>query len=157
MVWPLNKDCNAHFLDIFQPVKNVFFISREQQAFYSQHANVTFGNTWYYRLNFIILVYFLARPIYKSRYTNDRYSFERILFMHKITEYTIPHRRRMYKRFIAVPNIYRQVMQFVVEHDICNNVAIHVRRTDMELTHRRRSVTTDDEFHRFINSTSPNV
>ena len=107
---------------------------------------------------FIVLVlYFLARAIYKSRFTNDRYSFERILFMHKITEYTIPHRRRMYKRFIAVPNIYRQVMRFVVEHDICNNVAIHVRRTDMELTHRRRSVTTDDEFYRFINSTSPHV
>ena len=85
----------------------------------SQHANATFDNTWY--------------------------SFERILFMHKITEYTVPLRRKMYMLFKPVPKIAADVVTFVKQHDICNQAAIHVRRTDMELSHRRRSVTTDDE------------
>ena len=127
MIWPLNKDCNSHFLDIFQPVKNLYFISPDQRKFYTQHANITFEMTWY--------------------------SFERILFMHKITEYTIPLRRKIYKMFIPVDKIYNEVVRFVVLNNICNMSAIHVRRTDMELTHRRRSVTTDEELFEFIEST----
>ena len=63
----------------------------------------------------------------------------------------------MYKRYIPLPKIYHDVIRFVVDQDICNCAAIHVRRTDMELTHRRRSVTTDQEFFTYINTTADSV
>ena len=109
MVWDVNGECPGHFLEIFQPIVNVTFVS----------SNIKHQ----------------LEPFAVATYPPSYATFPFILLKHNLTlDPPIWHeqQRRMYSRFQPVNEVQNKVAHFVRKNNICNASAMHIRRTDLD-------------------------
>jgi hypothetical protein len=133
-VWDVNRECPGHFLEVFQPLHNVTFITMKDYPIFASNA-------------------IFSRSPYETSYKN---SYE-ILLYHNITQYTYSEindiRRPYYDLLHPVYTIQQHINTFLYHHTCQYNMsAVHVRHTDLELLliswHDKPS--TDEEFFAFI-------
>lgn len=137
MVWDVNESCRGHFLQTFQAVKGVVFISSHERKLFERFAIKSYFNT--------------DAPIQK------------VLSWHNISlsdDEVIELQRSTYSQFVPVEDIKKAVSEFVHKYHICEASAIHIRRTDMDahpvfLHKYTRNHTSDDDFIAFIESLPP--
>jgi hypothetical protein len=125
--WDINTECPGHFHEVFQPLSQVTFIRQSEydmltpNALYTMHPNFTSYKT--------------AKEIFFNQH-NITYSFDE---WHKI-------RRQLYQ--LLKPSHLIEVIYktFIIEYNICNTSAIHIRKTDLNTS------STDNDFYKFIDS-----
>lgn len=111
MVWELNVACNGHFLEIFQPLENVTFITPSQRPLFKQHALAYDGPSHGNFLQFFTR--FKLETLFPT--INSRLELE----------------KRQYRLFKPVSLVINEVFQFVKRHHICGCIGLHVRQTDL--------------------------
>jgi hypothetical protein len=136
MVWDLNDACPGHFLQLYEPIENVSFISRHDLKYLSPMANKVYPPSF---MNYLEVL--------------NRFSLHR-----KDDPPHIWHQSRllMYSRFRPVHDILQIVSRYVASHQICDMAAIHIRRTDLDeyahRIHRENLTTSDSQYEEFIES-----
>jgi hypothetical protein len=105
-VWEVNDACPGHFLDIFEPVQGVTFISKAEADSMESDVSVL-------------------------RFRPSRDSVEILVkrFITNIGQYRIWDIGL--RKITLRDHIQRKVYGYVVANDICNVYGIHVRRTDL--------------------------
>mmetsp|Transcript_14950 Transcript_14950/g.22489 ORF Transcript_14950/g.22489 Transcript_14950/m.22489 type:complete len:315 (+) Transcript_14950:250-1194(+) len=119
MVWDINPACPGHFLQLFEPIHNVTFITSDEIHLFAPYALHIFPPSY---KNFLeILQYFHLHTSYNSP-----------LHWHTI-------RKNMYSRYIPVPSVISAVGDFVYKYEICTSAGMHIRHTDLDimLKHQR--------------------
>lgn len=135
-VWESNHETPAHFLELFQPIDGITFISMSDydllnsEALFSRSPHVT---------------------SYKSSLEILRY--------HKISinpKQWHHIRRSLYSLLKPVYFIQNIIDEFVKQNEMCQMSAIHVRHTDLEVLMDASNTShfVDDDYFRFI-STRP--
>jgi hypothetical protein len=136
MVWDLNDACPGHFLQLYEPIENVSFISRHDVKYLAPMAN----------------------KIYPPSFMNYLEVLNRFSFHRKDDPPHIWHlsRLEMYSRFRPVVDILQIVSRYVASHKICEMAAIHIRRTDLDdyvhHTHQENHTISDAQYEEFIES-----
>eukprot|EP01041_Mallomonas_annulata_P007721 gene7721-15800_t len=131
MEWNKNLQCTGHFLEGFEPISNITFISHESREIFQPIAKHSLQNT-------------NQPPI--------------ILLKSHGFPYSIPIRNSIlytsYSYILKPTSTIRKIfMDYILNHDICHSTAIHVRRTEyFENPSSLRNQTTDDDFFKFIDS-----
>lgn len=130
MVWEVNDACPGHFLDLFEPVQGVKFITQAQadSILAAQGTESTSALT-------------TATPgtgtgtgigsgtVLRFRKSRDSVDVLVKRFITNIGQYRIWDIGL--RKITLLPHIQRQVYDYLRLHDICNAYGIHVRRTDL--------------------------
>lgn len=133
-VWDINAACPGHFLEIFQPIPGVMFLTNISRYVLDKRAKINYENSnavfgWIMRMN----------NIPKSRHGFPTWN---------EIEY------KMYSRYFAKPRIMDQVEEYVRKHNVCQSSAMHIRTTDMQksLESKHRRPTNIDAYFHFVDS-----
>ena len=133
MVWDINTGCTGHFLDLFEPIQNVKFIKQIDIQHYGP------GALTIYEPNH--LTYRDVLKLYNMSLHHPIRSWGNL-------------EKQAYLHFKPTPENLQTVLSFVHAHNICNSIAVHVRRTDLHgvIEKFHLHATTDSEFYKFIDS-----
>jgi hypothetical protein len=129
MIWDINEACPGHFLQYFQPVANISFISNSSRHSFEHHALAV--------------------------YPSSTYSFEQTLLVHDVRNVL---RKRLWwqqellfwSQLKLVPELETRVANYVLTHNICNCSAVHVRRTDLDAILNHKVRYSMDALHAWI-------
>ena len=135
MVWEVNEACNGHFLEIFQPLENVVFVTANQRQMFERNAIAQFGPSY---AGFLEV---LRR--FELDTTPDHW--------HML-------RREKYRSYHPVTAVLREVNQFVFRHNICKCIGVHARHTDLDKLnlHNHSNAHNDLSHFEFIDSFTSN-
>lgn len=125
MVWDINDACPGHFLQLFQPFKEVTFITNTSKALFATNASKV-----YPKMSMGIRLFCETYDIpYKFSLDN-----------------------RLWSLLRPIRSISLSAESFAKEHHVCDITAMHVRKTDLErvLFHKKR--THIDSFHKWVAS-----
>lgn len=119
MVWDVNDACPGHFLQYFQPIENITFITNRTRHLFEPFAVRVYPNS---RLTFTQTLYLYDIDLYLPK----RYWFHTEMKHWRMLQLT----REMNERLVP----------FVRKHNVCNASAAHIRMTDMDgiLQRKRR-------------------
>jgi hypothetical protein len=112
MVWDINDACPGHFLQLFEPLSSVTFISSGDLPYLSARANAVYHASY---MNYLEV---LNR--FGLHHPND----PPILWRQS--------RLEMYSLFILVPDLANLIQDYVARTGLCHHAAIHVRHTDLD-------------------------
>ena len=136
-VWDINAACPGHFLEIFQPIPGVMFLTNISRYVLDKQAKINYENSnavfgWIMRMN----------NIPKSRHGFPTWN---------EIEY------RMYSRYFAKPRIMQTVEAYVQQYNVCQSSAMHIRTTDMQksLESKHRRTTNMEAYFHFVESRPP--
>lgn len=132
-IWDLNSACPGHFLEIFQPIKSVIFATNSSRYVLDKHAKLVYENSW------AVFPWIMQmNDIPKQRYGLPTWS---------QIEYS------MYSRYIPTPRVMDRVLNYVVQHEICQCSAMHIRLTDLS-THlaRTKKAINVQAYYDFVDS-----
>jgi hypothetical protein len=132
MVWDVNEACPGHFLEIFEPLKRVTFISRDEVRYLIPEALAVYPPSYMSYLE-VLNRFHLHSPSDPP------------------TEWHTS-RLEIYSLYRVVPHLIREASLFVKQHNICASIGLHVRHTDLDklLFDVHHSQTNDTVFHTFI-------
>lgn len=107
-IWEVNAACPGHFLETFQPLDGVTFISRKHASYFEQ-------------------------PVYRvMRSNNTRADIKILLRDLKFHKFRSGHvLDTSFRKFLLTPRMQLKVAEFVVKHNICNAISVHSRITDL--------------------------
>jgi hypothetical protein len=128
-VWDVNEACPGHFLSVFQPLPNVTFISSKDKEHFVPHAVAVFNNS---RETFDHILFNNDMNFYVKK----KFFFELQLLFYRLLQPTI--------------EIETIISRYVVEHEVCNMTAVHVRRTDLWDTLSHRIRTAQDAYFYWV-------
>lgn len=132
MIWDINDACPGHFLQLYEPIPNVTFISSLDLPYLTPMANT----------------------VYHASYMNYLEVLNSFNLHHKSDSPSIWHNSRleMYSLYQPVLDIIHIVKHYVTTHSICKHAAIHVRRTDLDqyIDKIHRNHTNDSDYFKFI-------
>jgi len=124
MVWHKNRDCAAHFFELYEPIENVVFIPRGVRQYLTSNAKRVYGYEKY---------------------------FEDIISDHGLNvSKQIDYEDSSYKYFIPVPKILNTATKFSRSNNIQDAIALHIRRTDFVGVVKVNR--TDQDFFNIIDS-----
>lgn len=133
-VWDINAACPGHFLEIFQPIAGVMFLTNISRYVLDKKAKINYENSnavfgWIMRMN----------NIPKSRHGFPTWN---------EIEY------KMYSRYFAKPRIMQTVDTYVRQYNVCMSSAMHIRTTDMQksLENKHRRTTNIEAYFHFVES-----
>lgn len=130
-IWDVNVACPGHFLEIFQPIKGVSFISNSSSQAMEPYATAVF-------------------PITSCR-------FEIIMKDHGFERNSLRgHETQLYRNFIPTREILRTVDNFLFDKDVRNFSSMHLRQTDMHAVLSLKQRATDASYDRFIDTRPEN-
>ena len=130
-IWDVNVACPGHFLEIFQPIKGVSFISDSSRKAMEPFATAVF-------------------PITSCR-------FEIIMKDHGFERNSLRgHETQLYRNFIPTREILRSVDKFLFDIDVRNLSSMHLRQTDMHAVLSSKQRATDASYDRFIDTRPAN-
>lgn len=132
MVWDVNDECPGHFLEVFQPIENVTFITTLDRRILTSYAYMSFQASY-------------ASIPYLFKAFNLTYNAS---YMHHII-------RELYSHFIPTEHIQQQADEFILEHDICKKSSIHVRHSDFDHFHSDIVSEEDKNATNYISHTLP--
>lgn len=129
MVWEVNDACPGHFLQLFQPLDTVTFITNSSKTLFEKNA--------------------------LKVYPNSRDGFERTLLNYDVN-FVVKKRTwwniemTYWKKLKWVREVDIRVENYVARHSVCNITSMHIRRTDMDLAldHKKRMSYT--HYYRWI-------
>lgn len=130
MVWEINEAVVGHFLEIFRPLETVTFISANQRPVFENLSVAHFGPSY---ASFL--------EIMRRFHLDVQYDWHDL------------HREK-YQLLIPVPHLLNEVHQFVMLHNICQCLGVHVRHTDLD-SHplvRNKNHSSNSPFFEFIES-----
>lgn len=110
-VWDVNDACPGHFLELFDPIDSVVFVTNTSKILFEPHAKVIFQNSLAV-FGWIMQMYGIPR----NRFGHPSW--------HQIEV-------KMYSQFMPRRSIMTKVMDYVQAHNICNSSAFHLRATDL--------------------------
>ncbi len=130
-VWDVNEACPGDFLEVFEPLPNVTFI----------HSN---------ELN-----HYRNSPLALEIYPNDRRTFESILYdidFNYLIEDRVwgELRAELLRELKPVPSLQHEIDTFIIQHDICHQAAMHIRKTDLECILKPKQRMGIDSFFHFV-------
>lgn len=113
-IWDVNEACPGHFLSLFDPIPNVIFATNSTKWVFDKHARAIYPDT-YSTLQYVMRMHQIPRQRNKM-YNNPRWG--EIEYM--VYSQLFPRKELMFK-----------AIDFVLQHDMCNASAMHIRRTEM--------------------------
>ena len=126
-VWDVNVECPGHFLEIFQPIEGVSFISNSSRYAMEPYAKAVFPNVC-------------------SR-------FEIIMEDNGFKKYTWRgHETESYKNFIPTREILQNIDSFFIEKNVQNFSSMHLRQTDMHAILKPKQRLAEESYDRFIDT-----
>lgn len=131
-IWDVNVACPAHYLEIFDPIKDVIFATNTSRYVLDKHAKIGYENSlavfhWTLQMNHI--------P--KNRFGFP--SWQQIEY-NTFSQFT-PHARIMEK-----------INKFVDLHNVCNISSMHIRLTDLNALMPARKKISLQSFINFVES-----
>ena len=136
-VWDVNSACPGHFLQIFEPLENVSFITTSAKSVLAPHA---------------------------LRVPNTRDQFYTTMFNYDVTE-LFPRRNyrhffwlreiELRQRLIPTRHVLEKARKYVREHNICNASAMHIRRSDMWIVLKSYQRTSYDRYFEWVANRPP--
>ena len=105
MVWDVNEACPGHFLQIFNPLDKVTFITNSTKSYFLRNATKVYTN------------YCMGLRQFCGMY-DIRYHWRKEL--------------SIWSLFKPIAEINKKVHSYCLKNNICNISAMHVRKTDLE-------------------------
>jgi len=132
-VWDVNTACPGHFLEVFQPLQNVLFITNSSRYVLDKHAKIVYENSMA-----VIPWIFTMNNIPKNKFGQPSWG---------------QIERNMYSRYWPSVRIMRVVTEYVRRHKLCSASAMHLRLTDMttHLTKKKKFVNLNS-YYDFVES-----
>ena len=127
MIWDKNRDCTSHFLELFEPIDNLVFISRFSRNAFQENA---------------------LKVLPYIKYMEDILEYHGIIKDATNISQSIPYEDLGFSQFVPLPRIMSTAMKFIMENNISEAIAFHVRRTDFIGVVKVKR--TDLEFFRII-------
>jgi hypothetical protein len=127
--WDVNVECPGHFLQIFQPLEGVSFISNSSRVHLEKTAKKVFPNV--------------------------AHRFELIMDESEIprkNKHWAHCERASYEKFLPLKEIQDKVDDYVLKNNIENCSAMHLRQTDMHLVLNPRQRASLESYGRFLNT-----
>jgi hypothetical protein len=129
-IWDANDACPGHFLQLFQPIRNVIFATNSSRYVLDKRAKIVYENslavfTWTMSMNDI--------PKNKPRWSTIEYN--------------------MYSRYSPNREVMNKVAAFVKAHNVCSIAAMHLRTTDLSIHLARKNKAVNiDSYYAFVDS-----
>ena len=120
-------ECPGHFLEIFQPIQGVSFISNSSRFAMEPYAAAIFPNTGC-RFETIMKENCFERPTWRG------------------------HETQLYKNFIPTKEVLKNVDVFLFDKNVKNFSSMHLRQTDMHAILTVKQRLSDASYDRFVES-----
>lgn len=140
-VWDINNECPGHFLDVFEPLQGVHFISSKDKPFYLNNATKVYEKS---SLHWNVIFDMYEKHIPNNKFLRRRNKFLREFILHE-----------SYFKIIPKPHIWKKIKDFVVQNNVCNGTSVHIRKTDLlgTLSDRQRyRLQTNEIYFKFVDS-----
>lgn len=127
-VWDVNSACPGHFLELFQPIEKVMFVTNSSRYVLDKGAKIVYENSW------AVFHWTLSQNgIPRNKFGQPNWG---------QIEYN------MYSRFWPTQSIMQRVTDFVRRNKICDSSAMHIRLTDMSqhMKKKRKTVNLQSYF-----------
>ena len=127
-VWDVNEACPGHFLQVFEPIPSVIFLTNSSRYVLDKKAKIVYENSWA-----VFSWTLMMNNIPKSKFGQPSWG-------------TIEY--NMYSRFAPTREVMAKVDAFVQAHNICTASAMHLRVTDLaaHMARKRKNVNIHSYF-----------
>jgi hypothetical protein len=112
MVWDINDACPGHFLQLFEPIHSVTFITTEDLSYLTPIAKTVYPPSY---MNYLEVL----------NHFNLHHSHDLPISWHQ-------SRLEIYSLFQPVSDLLHLIQQYVSHNSLCHHAAIHVRHTDLD-------------------------
>ena len=131
-IWDVNQACPGHYLEIFDPLRDVIFATNNSRYVLDKHAKIVYENSlavfqWTMQMN----------NIPKRRYGLP-------------TWWQVEY--NMFSEFVPTQRVLEKVYDFTEKYNVCNISSMHIRLTDLNAIMPPRKKVSLNGFYSFVES-----